>query len=57
MQKLNRTDTASNNYHSVYGKMNENNEELYVLQQKILFYKDAISKQKNQMDNLFNVRK
>ena len=57
MQKLNRTDTATNNYHAVYGNMNENNEELYVLQQKILFYKDAISKQKNQMDNLFNVRK
>jgi hypothetical protein len=42
---------------SNYVNMNERNEELYIIQQKIAFYKEAINKQKSQMDNIFNIKK
>lgn len=40
-----------------YTDITDKNEQLYVIQQKIIFYKDALQKQKSQMESVFNVNK
>ncbi len=46
-----------NDHRGQFANLTEKSDELFLIQKKIEFYKDAILKQKNQMDSILDIKK